>query len=159
MLCLIVNVASVNHYEIKIVFSDLLTTTSANMTETTPSKPGENMTETTPPKPGENMTESTPPKPGENMLVITIEVVASVVGVLLAISVITIITLKRRKRNHDKQQDEYPFSDIPGDTEVFNSNSPTPFGGSSTSYLPESFPACENPTYVQSVSKGPDKRM
>lgn len=36
-------------------------------------------------------------------------------------------------------------------------NRPTPFGGSSTSYSPKSFPAYENPAYVQSVSKGPDK--
>ena len=106
-----------------------------------------------------NMTESTPPKPGENMLVITIAVVASVVGVLLAISVITIITLKHRKRKqkHDKLLDEYAISDLPSCAKVFDNNRPTPFGGSSTSYSPTSFPAYENPAYVQSVSKGPDK--
>ena len=66
------------------------------------------------------MTESTPPKPGENMLVITIAVVASVVGVLLAISVITIITLKHRKRNRDKLLDEYEISDLPSCAKVFD---------------------------------------
>ena len=117
------------------------------------------MTESTPPKPGENMTESTPPKPGGNMLVITIEVVASVVGVLLAISVITIITLKHRKRNHDTPLDEYAISDLPSCVKAFDYKRPTPFGGSSTSYSPKSLFAYENTAYVQSVSKGPDKRM
>ena len=105
------------------------------------------MTESTPPKPGENMTESTTPKPGENMLVITIEVVASVVGVLLAISVITIITLKHRKRKNYKLQDKYVINELPSYTKLFDNNSPTPIRRSSTSYSQKSSLGFENMAY------------
>ena len=105
------------------------------------------MTESTPPKPGENMTESTTPKPGENMLVITIEVVASVIGVLLAISVITIITLKHRKRKNYKLQDKYVINELPSYTKLFDNNSPTPIRRSSTSYSQKSSLGFENMAY------------
>ena len=59
---------------------------------------------------------------GENIfenkvVVITVGIAGSVIGILLVFSVITIITLKYRKRNDDREkgnsQNEDAFSDLP----------------------------------------------
>lgn len=98
---------------------------------------------------------------GQNILAITLGVVASVIGVLLVIGVITIITLKHRKRNNDLEDDkplhECAVSDHPSSVEVFDNNRPTPFHGSSTSYPPTSYRRFDNGAYIESEAMGPDE--
>ena len=77
------------------------------------------------------MTEyTTPQKTTQSKLVITIEIFASVVGVLIVINVIT-ITLKHRNRNYDieedKLQDEYATSDLPSGEKVFDNVTYVPY--------------------------------
>jgi hypothetical protein len=68
--------------------------------------------------------------------------------------VITIITLKYRKRNDDPEkgnsQNEDAFSDEPNWVKYFDSNRPTLYRGSRTSYPAKPF---------QSESKGRDESM
>ena len=89
--------------------------------------------------------------------------VGSVVGVLLVVSVITIITLKYRKRNYDleddRPQDKDAYNDLPNWVKLFDNNRPTLYRGSWTSCPPKSFPSLENVTYVQSESNGRDESM
>jgi beta-lactamase regulating signal transducer with metallopeptidase domain len=103
-------------------------------------------------------------KKSENKaVVVTVGIVGSVIGVLLVISVMTIITLKCRKRNYDleddRPQDKDAYSDVPNWVKFFNNKRPTLYQGSWTSYQPKSFPILENLTYVQSESNGRDESM
>ena len=72
---------------------------------------------------------------------------------MLVVSVITIITLKYRKRNDDREkgnsQNEHAFSDLPNWVKFFD-NRPTLYRGSLTSYPAKPF---------QSESKGRDESM
>jgi len=96
----------------------------------------------------------------KNIFVITVGVVASVVGVLVVISVITIISLKYRKvtddREEDRSQDEDSFSDLPNWVNVSNTIlNPGPW----TTYPITSFPSSENLAHVPFESNGRDETM
>ena len=92
--------------------------------------------------------------------VITVGVVSSVIGVLLTISVITIISLKYRKvnddRKKDRSQDEDAFSDLPNWVRVFNT---ILYPGPWTTYTLTSLPSSENLAYVPFESNGRDETM
>lgn len=94
------------------------------------------------------------------MFGITVGVVASVIGVLIAISVITIVTLKYRKVNYDSEdnrsQDEDSFSDLPNWVKVFNT---ILYPGPWTTYPMTSLPSSENLAYVPFGSNGRDETM
>jgi hypothetical protein len=73
---------------------------------------------------------------------------------LFVCSVITIITLKYRKRNDAREkgnsQNEHAFSDLPNWVKFLDNNRPTLYRGSLTSYPAKPF---------QSESKGRDRSM
>ena len=96
---------------------------------------------------------------GENkfenkVVVITVGIAGSVIGILFVCSVITIITLKYRKRNDAREkgnsQNEDTFSDLPNWVKFFDNNRPTLYRGSLTSYPAKPF---------QSESRGRDESM
>lgn len=138
------------------------TTTQTTTESTTPQSTTESTTkQTTESTTPQTTTESTLQTHEQNILAITLGVVALVIGVLLVIGVITIITLKHRKRNNDleddKPLDECAVSDHPSSVEVFDNNRPTPFHGSSTSYPPTSYRRFDNGAYIESEAMGPDE--
>jgi hypothetical protein len=91
----------------------------------------------------------------KTIVVITIGVVASVIGVLLVISVVTIISLKYRKANDDRE-DEDAFSDLPNWVNVFDT---ILYPGPWTNYPMISRPSSENLAYTPFDSNGRDETM
>jgi hypothetical protein len=133
------------------------TTTQTTTGSTTPQTTTESTT--TPITTHSTITTGLPGPYGEKqfenkVVVITVGIAGSVIGILFICSVITIITLKYRKRNDAREkgnsQNEDAFSDLPNWVKFFDNNRPTLYRGSLTSYPAKPF---------QSESKGRDKRM